>query len=361
MHLPAAGGGGANGGPSPPPLPPPPVTGEAGAHGAPIAGVAWLPDLTGGGAFATAGSDETVRLWSAAAAAAAAPADGGGAPPPALRGVFRSDEVATAATPFASVAAAAGDAGAPPLVAAGGTNGDVWVVDARAARLDEAAPDGDGGAADAGAAAAPGRGRKRPPSTVPALGGRRLDGGPRHLPVAAVAFGGADELAGASWDGLVRLWAVDAGVVRVTLPAGGKALTGMALAPPSAAGDGGGGGGDASPPPPVSVLAVTAIDGAVRLLDARVAAGAVVVGASPPRRGHAGIASAVVWTSAVGLATGGHDGAVAVWDVRSLAAPTDRLADAGGGGGGRGGGGRLFAGGSDGQVRAYRLGGGGDA
>ncbi|KAK1863736.1 hypothetical protein I4F81_006290 [Pyropia yezoensis] len=387
--------------PSPPPVAEGAVAtagdGVTGAHGAPITGVAWLPapsadDAATRGAFVTAGADETVRLWSAAAAAPPAGAAVGDAAaaagaPPVLRGVFRSDDVATAATPFACVATApAGEAGGPPVVAAGGTNGDVWVVATAAARLDdpptdsdgEGGDDGGGGAAAAAAGAGTGagagagaggggRGRKRRAAAAagaPALGGRRLDGGPRQLPISAVAFGGADELAAAAWDGTVRLWAVDAGVVRVTLPAGGKALTALAPAPPPPASSS----SSTAAAPPITVMAVTGVDGAVRLLDARVGGGAaVVVGASPPRRGHAGIASAVAWTGAAAVVTGGHDGGVAAWDTRSLAAPTTRLADAAGvgekvlalavgGGGGGGGEGKRGGGGGGAPPLRGRLG-----
>lgn len=249
---------------------------RADRHCAPVKGVAWLSD---GRAFVTASQDETVRLW------AYAPGEGEGAPCSARAcAVFRSDDVSNA-TGFES--AAATSRGGKDLVALGGADGTLWMLE-----------DLEGARAAGGAAAAAGGG-KRKAADVAALTARLLGTTSAGLSVTSLRWRDADLLS-AGLDGMVRVWDADASRVALSVPGGGKALTGLTHSE--------------------QVFVVSAADGFVRLLDARDGKG--VVGCSGRLKGHAGMATDVTWIVPDGsFASCGLDGSVRAWDMRAIDSP----------------------------------------
>jgi WD40 repeat protein len=238
------------------------------AHGAPVKAVAWLEDGRG---FVSAGHDEVAKLWSY---------EGGAA---AVCGVFRSDDVG--ATPFES--AAATSCAGKDIVALGGSNGSVWVVDDLSQCREAASP------------AAP-AGSKRKHAGAAELSVRHLGVTSADLSVTCLRWRGDGALVSAGLDGMVRVWDAGSAAVKLSVPGGGKAVTGLAESAAS--------------------FVVSAADGAVRLLDAR--GGRGVVGCSGRGKGHAGMASGVTWiVPDASFASGGLDGSVRAWDMRALDTP----------------------------------------
>jgi NLE (NUC135) domain/WD domain, G-beta repeat len=243
------------------------------AHRAPVKGVAWLADGQG---FVTASHDETVQLWAYrhGVEAAACGAE--------VCGVFRAAEVASGVC-FESVAATS--RGGKDLVALGASNGSLWMLEeveaARSAR--------DAGGTDG----------KRKGVEVAEISARQLGVCSADLSVASLRWRG-DELVSAGLDGMVRVWDPDSAVVKLSIPGGGKSLTGLTHSEQS--------------------FLVSAADGVVRLLDAREGKG--VVGSSSRGKGHAGMATDVAWiVQDASFASGGLDGSVRAWDMRAFDAP----------------------------------------
>jgi WD40 repeat protein len=221
--------------------------------------------------------------------------------------VFRSDDVAHP-TPFEAAAgtllsSAAGDR---MLVALGATDGSVWLLD----NLNEAV---------AGVSVREpmqderevGRENvKRKRADVHALSSRLIGTASKDVAVTRLRWQAGIEgrLVTAGYDGMVRVWDVDAGTITLSIPAGGKALTGLAVG-----GDGGGGSNS-------SCSVVAGVDGAVRVVDARDGKG--VVASSGRGKAHDGMATDVAWmVHGSSFASGGLDGSVRVWDMRGIDAP----------------------------------------
>lgn len=249
---------------------------RADRHDAPVKGVAWLAD---GRAFVTASQDETVRLWSYKHG------DGEGETCSAeVCGVFQSDDVSNAT---AFECAAATSRGGKDLVALGATDGTLWVLedlaDARAAAADAAAAEGG----------------KRKAVDVAALTARQVGTTAADLTVTTVRWRDGDVLT-AGLDGMVRVWDADASRVALSVPGGGKSLTGLTHSE--------------------QVFLVSAADGFVRLLDARDGKG--VVGSSGRSKGHVGMSTDVTWIVPDGsFASCGLDGSVRAWDMRAIDSP----------------------------------------
>lgn len=203
-------------------------------------------------------------------------------------GEFSSDDVADG-TGFECVANMSMNGSGNNLVAAGGFNGSVWTLDVSKV-ADKASTE------DLG---------KRKASDVQNMVGRRLEMTRQDVCVSALSFRD-DQLLSASWDGLVRVWDVERGTILRSIPGGGKALTDIAWSGKR--------------------LAASAVDGIIRLIDTDVkgeqGGGLAVFAKSGKLKSHNGLANAVVWLGTGDeLASGGHDGAIRIWDARSMAAP----------------------------------------
>lgn len=283
------------------------------AHAGAVKAACWLPDKRH---FLTASTDETACLWSFSAPDGSA----------TRLATFRSEEAGTAVS-FASAAVSA-DPDAP-AGALGGADGSVWVL------ADLLGAGGDAGPAGAG--------EKRKAPDGRGLRAERVGVGGAGLATSGVAWRDA-RVVSVGWDGLAREWDVERGQAALTVPCGGRAATGLAAARDCAA--------------------VSAVDGGVRVVDARDGKG--VVGACGRRGAHAGVATGVRWVeegrSAV---SGGVDGTVRLWDLRALVAPVHVVGgvhgeggrslavDAAAEGGGRVG---VFSAGSDGKVAVHYAG-----
>lgn len=246
------------------------------AHAAAVKGVAWLPQCAG---FVSVSSDQTVRLWAL---------EGGEAQP---TGAFRSEEAGPPVA-FEAVAVRAGDR---PALAVGGADGSVWVVADVMRQV------------DGGVQAAVGGKRKAMDGAV--LSASKLGITAADLAVSSVRWD-AEDVVTAGWDGLVRRWDVDACSTKVAIPSGGKPVTSVSVGE--------------------SVMLVSAVDGAVRLVDAREGKG--VVAACGRKGAHRGVAMDACWIAAgKSAASAGADGTVRLWDVRALMTPVHVVEGAHGG------------------------------
>jgi WD40 repeat protein len=257
-----------------------------GAHAAPIKAVAWIGEQCPS-AFVSAGLDEVAKLWTHDAASNSA----------SVCAVFRSDDVAH---PTSFEAAAATTVSDKTLVALGATDGSVWVLDDIAERLSaDGAPE-----AMEEAETAENDNAKRKHVDVPSISSQLIGTTSKNAAVTRVRWqdGSSGALVSAGYDGMVRMWDVDAGIVKLSIPAGGKALTGLALSGIN------------------GTAVVAAVDGAVRLVDSRDGKG--VVASSTRGKAHDGMATDVAWMmDGASFVSGGLDGSVRVWDLRGLEAP----------------------------------------
>lgn len=126
--------------------------------------------------------------------------------------------------------------------------------------------------------------------------------------VAAVAWPQADTIYSGGWDHSVRRYDVETRTNTDTYN-GSKAV--YAVAAPAAAGDGGSGGGSSD------VVAFAGSDRVLRIWDTRGVAGEGLAVAA--HNAHEGWISSLAWRpgSSYHLASGGHDGAVKLWDIRT--------------------------------------------
>lgn len=286
-----------------------------GAHKAPIKGVAWLP---GGEAFVTAGHDGMVNLWSFSRDRETGNASS------VVCGIFRSEDVA-GVCPFESVAVA--DLSGRNVVALGGSNGSVWILD-DVPSIPRMEGEGDSS--------------KRKRADTVDLVARHVGVTSPDLNVSALKWRGEGTdtaLLSAGLDGMVRIWDTNTSSVSLSVPGGGKSLSGLAVS--------------------ASSLLVSAADGAVRVLDGRERRG--VVGVTGKGKGHVGMATDVTWmTQGESFASSGLDGSVRAWDMRSYDTPVHIVADVHGVGArtlglasaSQEGGTNVFSAGQDGKIRA---------
>lgn len=242
-------------------------------HAAPIKSVAWLRD---GNHFITAGQDQCARLW-------------------------RVDEAAAKAVPFAifrtedsgdpvGLTAVAVDKLDIERVALGAEDGSLWVLPELPISQPVPVIDEDG---------------KRKKADIAAIPAVRVGSSPTPLPITALTWREQNALS-VGWDALVRIWDVNACSTTVAIPCGGKPVTSMSVTNQS--------------------ILIAAIDGAVRLVDARDGKG--VIAACSRKGAHNGIASAIHWLDADrNCVSGGVDGSIQFWDVRSMMSPVRSIAD----------------------------------
>lgn len=277
------------------------------AHKAPVKSVSWLPDRKG---FLTASTDQIACLWRCNLSP-----DAVSATPEAT---FRSDETGVPSC-FESIAVS--PSATSPVAALSGADGSIYLL-----------PDLNGSPSDK--TALPNRKRKEPDSRV--LSATRLSAA-TGLCVSEVAWRDTKTMISAGWDGMARVWDAETGQMGVTVPCGGKAVTGLAV------GEG--------------ACVVGAADGAVRVVDGREGRG--VVGACGRRGAHRGVVADVDWVEDGAIVSGGLDGSVRIWDLRAIVQPVHVVADVHGKGGkclavcgeGR----RMFSAGSDGNVVLHRM------
>lgn len=252
---------------------------QDGAHKAPVKGVTWLAR---GNAFVTAGQDGVAKLWSFEDSSDLGVASA------VVAGVFRSEDVA-APCPFECTAAC--NISGRDVVALGGSNGSVWILDdvSSASDIEKAGEAGD-------------RAKRKRADTV-SLVARHLGVSSPDLGVTTLEWDGGKcdgSLVSSGLDGMVRVWDASAGAVSLSVPGGGKAISGLAVSR--------------------KCYLVAAADGVVRVLDGREGGG--VVGVTGKGKGHSGMATDVTWMSEdESFASGGLDGSVRAWDMRSYEAP----------------------------------------
>lgn len=245
-------------------------------HAAPIKGVTWLND---GQRFVTAGQDQCARVWSV-------------------------DKAAEVATPFAEFRTETiGDAvglgsvaiskEANESAALGADDGSLWVL-----------PD------IPQVQSAPQKiGNKRKEADTAVIAAVRVGASTAPLPMTGVAWRGRNVVS-AGWDALIRVWDVDACASATTIPCGGKAVADISITEQS--------------------ILVAAIDGGVRLIDARDGKG--VVAACGRKGAHHGIVNAIQWMDKDrNCVSGGIDGTLRFWDVRSMMVPVRVLKEIHGG------------------------------
>lgn len=264
---------------------------KADGHGGAIKAVAWLPT---GNEFVSAGHDETAKVWRYDRAAGEAVAIA----------AFRPGQIGEG---VAFESAAAANVGGKDLIALGGADGSLWVVDEWRdsevpAAADRTEHSGDDDALNKNEAEsteqnAPPHKRKRPgPADV---GARHVGTATRDLPIAKCCWSG-NELITAGFDGMLRYWNVESCTTTVSVPCGGKAVTGAAVSD--------------------AVCYVSCADGRIRGVESRGRGG--VVSVSERGKGHNGVVSDISWIrSGVSFASCGVDGTVRTWDVRSPSIP----------------------------------------
>ena len=179
-------------------------------------------------------------------------------------GVLRAEDVG-ACSSFEAVATAQG------VAAAGAFDGSVWLL-----------PQGDA-----------------PSQAIEAV---RL-GEATGLCVGSAVFDGPKSLFTGGWDGVVRAWDIVAASLSSVIPAGGRSVTGVCVAK--------------------SACVVSAVDGAVRVLDARGEQG--VVAACKRRGAHNAAANDVACVAENAVVTGGADGEVKMWDLRAMNDPVHSM------------------------------------
>lgn len=244
------------------------------AHRSAIKDVAWLPSHSH---FVSASNDQSIRLWSFNLAEKSAR-------PVA---VFRSDE---AGPPFAfdSVAVSSQTSSKPVAAAMGGADGSVWVIPGLLAQGEDATDP------------TLSSGVKRKSRDERMLSASRIGVTATDLSVSSIQWHGEDVIT-AGWDGLVHRWDVGACATTVSIPCGGKSVTSVSVSDSS--------------------MLVSAVDGAVRLVDARDGKG--VVAACGRRGSHRGIVADACWlTSTQSAVSAGLDGSLRFWDMRSMLLPT---------------------------------------
>lgn len=240
-------------------------------HSAAVKAVSWLP---GASSFLTASHDQTARLWSFDVEEKAA------------RSVaeFRSEEASTPVS-FECVTVAKVTGGERVAAALGAADGSVWVMPDLLANEEEVEQ------------ASVGVKRKAP--SLRRMMATKVGVTSTDLCVSGVKWKGAVLVSG-GWDALVREWDVEKCVANVSIPCGGKAVTSVLV--------------------DERVVLVSAVDGGVRLIDARDGKG--VIAACGRRGAHRGIAADATWVrrgeSAV---SAGLDGSLRVWDLRSMLSP----------------------------------------
>lgn len=246
------------------------------AHAAPIKAVAWVPFRSSNDAvhsFLSASQDETVRLWSFCPADAEV----------RVEATFRSDDLGPPVS-FESIATSV--VSGKYVAALGAFDGSVWVMP----DLPEPV---------AAAEERSERNGKRKHDEDALLAAQRIGDTVQDLCVSSVKWDGADILS-AGWDGLARKWDVQACTTKTTIPCGGKAITSISVSD--------------------QLLFVSAVDGAVRLVDARDGKG--VVAACNKAKAHSGIVSDGTWiVPGRSAASAGVDGSVRVWDARAMTVP----------------------------------------
>lgn len=249
-------------------------------HAAPIKGVSWLP---GGTAFVTASQDETAKLWQFDQQEGAVSA----------AGVLHSGDISQ---PTAFESSAVASSSGKAVVALGGADGSLWLLN----DLEETLESVDQDSEHEGRRKSADNVSKRKRRHLADLQAQHLGVTSTDLSVTRIKWNGTN-LISAGLDGFVRQWNMVSAAVDVCIPAGAKPITGLAVHS--------------------ETIAVCGFDGIVRLLDQRDGRG--VVASSGKEKSHAGAATDVAWiVPALYLVSGGVDGQVRTWDIRSLSSPT---------------------------------------
>lgn len=255
------------------------------AHAAAIKGIAWLPSHSH---YVSVSNDQTVRLWSFNLAERAT----------TPIATFRSDE-AGAPLAFDSIAVSSQVSGKPCAAAMGGADGSVWVIPDLLAQGEHSTEQ------------QPSSGAKRKCRDENVLSASRIGLTSADLSVSSVQWDGEDVVT-AGWDSLVRRWDVDACTTKISIPCGGKPVTSVSVSDTS--------------------MLVSAVDGAVRLVDARDGKG--VVAACGRKSAHHGVVADACWlTPAQSAVSAGLDGSLRFWDMRSMLTPAQVVENAHGPGG----------------------------
>lgn len=249
-------------------------------HDASIKSAVLFPDHS---RFITASQDRSARLWSLNVSEKE------------LHPIaeLRTDDIGSPAA-FESVAVSSKNSSCH--VALGAADGSVWLAPDVSKYEDRSSEQ---------------VGEKRKDVSLQTMHATKLGLTSTDLCVSDVAWQGS-ELWSCGWDAMVRKWDVEKGASTVAIPAGGKAVTGMAVGK--------------------RLIVVSSVDGAVRVLDARDGKG--VMDACGRRTAHRGIVMDVDWLDeGLSAVSGGVDGTVRLWDLRAMLAPAHVVEDVQGKGG----------------------------
>ncbi|CAN8063857.1 unnamed protein product [Agarophyton chilense] len=259
-------------------------------HQGPVKDVQWINEDH----FLTASSDETACVWRFS---------GGDA-----RMVCRMNSRETKAASFSAASVKHNT----NMVALGCADGSIWLTQDCLDGVTE-----------------PSEAKKR--KSVASMGASRVTDG--DLCVSGLVWR-EKEIVSVGWDGFTHVFCAETCTKKTTIPSGGKALTSVAAVQDA------------------DWLVVSAVDGAVRLIDGRLGKG--VVGACGKRGAHRGIVTDLSAGEMV-VVSSGVDGCVKFWDRRSLLSPQQTVRSEGKlfavdmvkGEGGKA---RVFAGGQRGHV-----------